>query len=377
MDLNEIRMQIDDIDTQLLRLFLERMDLSKNVAAYKKKNNMPIFQGDREQQILDRISSLSPKEYRSGAQLLFTNIMDIGKSLQSAQLHDCSLPEFQVADDDSITGIKVACQGVSGANSEVACDRMFSEPSISFYESFEDVFEAVQKGEVEYGMLPIQNSTAGSVMQTFDLMSRYNFYIHRTISIKIDYCLAVNKGTAFDDITNIYSHEQALKQCSNFLNENDGIMAIPYSNTAAAAKLVSGSNMPYAALCSEECANIYGLDIIKTDLQNSDDNYTRFICIKKNLSIVNGADIISVSLSIPNTPAALYRLLTKFAVGGLNLLRIESKPIASRNFDVIFYLDFAGSVNDESVAKLLVDLEDDLSFFKFLGNYNEMQEESL
>ena len=151
-------------------------------------------------------------------------------------------------------------------------------------------------------------------------------------------------------------------------------MAIPYSNTAAAAKLVSQSDMPYAALCSEECANIYGLDIIRTNLQNSDDNYTRFICIKKNLSIVEDADIISVSLSIPNTPAALYRLLTKFAVGGLNLLRIESKPIASRNFDVIFYLDFAGSVLDESVAKLLLDLEDDLSFFKFLGNYNEMQD---
>ena len=377
MDLNKIREQIDNIDTQLLELFLDRMELSKGVAAYKKENNMPIFQGDREKQILDRISSVSPEEHRGGARLLFTNIMDIGKTLQSEQLNDTSLPQFPIAGDDTITGIKVACQGVSGANSEAACERMFNDPSISFYESFEDVFEAVQREEVEYGMLPIQNSTAGSVMQTFDLMRRYNFYIHRTISIKIEYCLAVRKGTNFKDITNVYSHEQALKQCSNFFNENGGIMAIPYSNTAAAAKLVSGSDMPYAALCSQECANIYGLDIIKTNLQNSDDNYTRFICIKKNLSIVGDADIISVSLSIPNTPAALYRLLTKFAVGGLNLLRIESKPIASRNFDVIFYLDFAGSVMDESVAKLLIDLEGDLSFFKFLGNYNEIQDGSL
>lgn len=374
MDLNEIRGQIDNIDTELLKLFLDRMELSKSVAAYKKENNMPIFQGDREKQILDRISSLSPEEHRGGARLLFTNIMDIGKTLQSDQLHEVALPEFPIAGDDTIKGIKIACQGVSGANSEAACDRMFNEPSISFYESFEDVFRAVQRNEVEYGMLPIQNSTAGSVMQTFDLMRRYSFYIHRTISIKIEYCLAVKKGTKFEDITNVYSHEQALKQCSNFLDENNAIMAIPYSNTAAAAKLVSQSDMPYAALCSEECANIYGLDIIRTNLQNSDDNYTRFICIKKNLSIVEDADIISVSLSIPNTPAALYRLLTKFAVGGLNLLRIESKPIASRNFDVIFYLDFAGSVLDESVAKLLLDLEDDLSFFKFLGNYNEMQD---
>lgn len=377
MDLNEIRGQIDNIDAQLLKLFLDRMELSKGVAAYKKENNMPIFQGDREKQVLDRISSLSPEEHRSGARLLFTNIMDIGKSLQANQLHDSSLPQFPIAGDDTITGIKVACQGVSGANSEAACVRMFSEPSISFYESFEDVFKAVQREEVEYGLLPIQNSTAGSVMQTFDLMRRYSFYIHRTISIKIDYCLAVKKGTKFEDIVSVYSHEQALKQCSSFLNKNDGMMAIPYSNTAAAAKLVSESGIGNATLCSEECANIYGLDILKTNLQNSDDNYTRFICIKKNLSIVEDADIISVSLSIPNTPAALYRLLTKFAVGGLNLLRIESKPIASRNFDVIFYLDFAGSVKDKSVAKLLVELEDDLSFFKFLGNYNEIQDGSL
>lgn len=372
MYLSDLRKRIDDIDEQITALFSQRMEFAEKIAEYKQENNMPILQSSREDEILDRISSLSPNKYQSGAKLLFTNIMDISKCLQSSAVNSEFIKDIPIVEDEPNLP-KVACQGVQGAYSEAACDKLFPNAQKSFCESFEEVFAAVEEENVDFGILPIRNSTSGEVSQTYDLMVKHNFYIHKSVEIKVNHCLCAKQGVSFSEIERVYSHEQALKQCSAFLVQNPQLLPIAYSNTAAAAKLVASSDEPIAAICSQECAQIYGLEILQRGLVSEDDNYTRFICIKRELSVIKGADVISVSLSIPNSPAALYRLLTRFAVAGLNLSRIESKPIGNRNFDVIFYLDFIGTVADKKVLLLLSGLERELSYYKFLGNFLEVR----
>lgn len=374
MDLNDIRLQIDACDEEILRLFVKRMELATDVARYKRQNGLPIFQEQRELQVLKRIAALAPEGLESAATVLFTNIMDISKYVQQQELSTGELPPVVLAGKDGI-GVSVACAGVNGAYAEAACELMFDAPAITFCEQFEDVFKSVQNGETAFGIVPIQNSTAGSVIQNYDFLTKYDVHIYKTVSVKIEHCLCAREDVHLEDVTTVYSHEQALRQCKGFFEAHPSLIPAEYYNTAAAGKLVAESSEPIAAICSVESARLYGLHILDENPADNADNYTRFLCIRQDSSIAEDANIISVSLSIPNTPAALYRLLTKFAVAGLNLLRIESKPLgeAGRKFEVIFYLDFTGAISDPHVAKLLGDLSTELSFFKFLGNYPEVR----
>lgn len=379
MDLNNlklIRNEIDNIDSEILKLFIKRMALTKNVADYKRKNNMPIYQKGRENEVLDRISSLSPKEYEKGARLLFANIMDISKSLQNDILGDAKSFLEQARLD---TSPSVACQGTKGSYSQAAYEALFeSKGSLQFCETFEEVFKAVDAGKVDYGILPIENNTAGDVAQTYELLTKYNIYISKAVAIQINHVLASVEDAEFSDIKNVYSHEQALRQCNTFFSENPQLSPKVYKNTAIAAKIVAESkDKTISAICSAYSAKLYGLKILKTNISNTENNFTRFICISKQLEIEENADTISVAISTRNEPASLYRLLTKFAVSGLNLTKIENKPLPAtvkkeHEFDVLFYLDFTGSVKDSSVAKLISSLESEMKYFKFLGNYKSI-----
>lgn len=379
IDLEKIRSQIDEIDEQILQLFLKRMNLSVGVAEYKKTNNMPIFQAKREQAILDKIKANSPAEVGDGTKLLFMNIMDVSKCIQQEKLIESKPLAISPQKNENPT---VACPGTSGSNTEIACDKLFSKKELRFYEDFSDVFQAVEKGEVDYGVVPIENSTAGEVSQTYKLLAKHNFYIYKGTSVKINHVLAAKKGVSISNIKSVFSHEQAIKQCSDFLGEHSEITTIPYYNTASAAKMISEHpSNELAAICSEKCAKLYGLQILNSDIANSSDNETRFICISKDFQLSEKAEIISVSLSLPHTPAALYRMLTRFAFYGLNLSKIESMPIPeylsrdikTNSFDVIFYLDFIGSVKNPSVTRLLANLEQEMKYYKFLGNYEVIE----
>ena len=247
---------------------------------------------------------------------------------------------------------------------------------------FDEVFEAVEKGEVDYGVLPIVNSTAGDVSDTYDLMGKHNFYIFKTIDIHITHVLAAKKGTKLSDVKNVYSHEMAIKQCSEFIHEHN-LSGIEASTTAKGAQLVAKSeDNDCAAICSAMCAEMNGLEIIAENISDIKDNYTRFILISNRLEVSENASVISLSLTLPHTPGSLYRLLTRFSYCGLNLLRIESKPMPSGfadmkddAFDFIFYLDFEGNISDESVVKLLNNLEEEMKYYRFLGNYEQISEE--
>lgn len=371
MDLQNLRKEINDIDEEILSLFIKRMGICLDVAQYKIDNNLPVFQTDREKEIVEKVRNASPEDLKNGAELLFTTIMDISKSQQYQRVFNNNT-EMKYVDFSSVAKTPVvACPGTEGSYSHIAAQKLFPQGEPEFFEDFEDVFKAVVDGNADFGIMPIQNSTAGSVHQAYNLLKKYNCHIASATKVKVSHCLAVKKGTCLAEIERIYSHEQALAQCSDFIKEN-GFATEKYSNTALAAEFVAKSDGKLAAICSEECAERLGLEIISNSIINECENYTRFILLSKEIYSSDEADVISVSMSLPHTKSSLYRLLTKFSVSGLNLLRIESRPIASKDFDVVFYLDFEGSIKNPLVSKLVAELESELSYFRFLGNYKEI-----
>ncbi len=267
---------------------------------------------------------------------------------------------------------RVACQGVEGSFSHQAADQFFSEPDIQFFEQFEEVFQAVEDGEVEFGILPIENSTAGSVIQVYDLMRKHNFYIIKDTKVLVRHNLLTSMECHLEDITDVYSHPQALSQCQDLLEQNPHIHVHEYSNTAAAAKFVAQQrNTRMAAIASAKCAELYDLHLLQRDIQDVSGNATRFICISKTPGFSATANRISLCLTVPHKPGSLYHLLHKFALNNLNLCKLESRPYPKKKFEYLFYLDVEGRCDDFQVRWLLNDLNNQLGYFKFLGSYDE------
>ena len=369
-DLQELRKEIDITDKQILELFKSRMELCKGVAEYKREHNMPVFQGGREQQVIDRIKLLTnDKTLESGTSALFTTIMDISKILQNRSIL-AKNPPLVFTEPDFEGALRIGCQGTSGANSETAARMIFGDKELTFYPTFEDVFKAVQSGELDYGVLPVHNSTAGSVDSTYDLLAKYDIFTVRQVCVEINHCLAAKKGTSLDEVSCVYSHPQAIAQCSDFLTVRS-LRNAEYTNTALAAEMVSKSapEKKIAAICSPECANRLGLDILAENIADCTVNRTQFVCISKNLQVDPESDAISVMLTIQHTEGSLYRLLTKFYVNGMNLIKIENRPIRDGSFDVRFYLDFSGKLTDPTVRAVLQDLGENLEYFRLLGTF--------
>ncbi|MDE7122361.1 MAG: chorismate mutase [Oscillospiraceae bacterium] len=370
MNLEELRVHINALDQTILNAFSERMEYCRQVALYKQENGLPIFQGDREKEIIKRIRTQAPDGLQDYSAVLFQNLIDMSKYLQYRELHKDVKPyQFKTL---QLNPASVACQGTAGANAETAAKQIFGQDcQPQFLSGFADVFAAVQNGDVQFGVIPVENSTAGSVVQAYDLMDKYNFYINQTTTVEITNCLAVRPGTALESIREVFSHPQALSQCSEFIR-NHALHPHKYSNTATAAWMVANSEEPFAAICSENCAQLYGLEILRKAISDYVPNYTRFICISKELLLPENADRISVMLKLPHEEGSLYRLLSKFLIGGMNLLKLESRPIRNGSFEVIFYLDFTGNIHDPDISALLSELSETLEYFKFLGNYSEI-----
>ena len=366
MNLSDIRIQIDQMDREILDLFQKRMNLCRDVAAYKKANNMQIFQESREQQILNKMEYLAEDSMKAGAKALFTVLIEISKQLQTQLIYgNDNVPVFE--QPHFTEAVKIGCQGCQGANSEAAAKLFFPDNEPVYYPSFHQVFEAVESGEIEYGVLPVYNSTAGSVTQTYDLMGTYNFFITAMNQVEVANCLAVRKGTKIKDITKVYSHPQALSQCSDFIKRHN-FRIKDYDNTATAARMVAESEEPIAAICSERCAKLTGLEILENRISNVLPNYTRFICITKEMEVSPEADVISVMLTLPNVPGILSTLLMKFFLHNIDLVKIEYRPICDGSFDVMFYIDFKGNLRDRNVALFITELCKSCKEFKLLGN---------
>ena len=378
MELSEIREKIDTVDDQLLKLFLERMSLAEEVAAYKNEHHLPILNKERERAVLARVTEQSGEKERY-AYHLFSTLFELARSRQaeliSAPTRVAAQVKASLEAGSAVfpqTGL-VACQGVEGANSQMACDRLLPRGNIVYVKTFEAVVAAVESGLCKFGVLPIENSSNGSVRAVYDLVQRKNFSIVRSTRLCIRHELLALPGVKMDDITEIYSHEQAIGQCSHFLEGLNGVRVIPCDNTAAAAKMVSERGDRHAAaISSHPCAELYGLESVRDDIQDSDNNYTRFICIAKDPVIYAGANRISLVIACDNKPGALYDILSKLAALGINMTKLESCPVTGRNFEFIFFLELEASVLEPGVLPMLEELERSCQNFQFLGNYAEV-----
>ena len=378
MELSEIREKIDAVDDQLLDLFLQRMDLSEEVAAYKNEHHLPILNKERERAILAKVTERSGEKERY-AYHLFSTLFELARSRQAELIDAPTRVGAQIkaalADMNEVfpqTGL-VACQGVEGANSQVACDRLLPRGNIVYVKTFQAVVSAVESGLCKFGVLPIENSSNGSVRAVYELLQDHNLTIVRSTRLCIRHELLALPGVKMEDITEIYSHEQAIGQCSKFLNSLNGVRVIPCDNTAAAAKMVAErGDRHVAAISSHPCAALYGLDVVSDEIQDSDNNYTRFICVTKDPVIYAGASRISLIIACDNKPGALYDILSKLAALGINMTKLESCPVTGRNFEFIFFLELEASVQEPGVLAMLEELERSCAGFHFLGNYAEV-----
>lgn len=379
MDLTEIRNSIDSVDETLLQSFLKRMELAKDVAEYKAQNNLPTLNKGREREILAKVmeksGELAPYSHR-----LYTTLFELSRSYQTS-LHDSTSAvrttiESSIMPDGTLfpdSGF-IACQGVEGAYSQMAADRMFPRGNISFFKSFEGVFDAVESGLCSYGVVPIENSSNGSVRAVYDLLRTKNVSIVRSMRLCVSHTLLVKPGVKLSEITEIHSHEQGLGQCSDFLKSlGDKVKLVPDANTAMAAEFVANSpERGVAAICSSNCASLYGLVPLDVRIQNSENNYTRFICISKNPEVYAGANKISLILSLEHKPGSLYEVMASFAAQEINLLKLESCPMVGHDFEFLFFFEVEASVRDPKVVNMLEDLEHSCPGFTYLGNYQEV-----
>lgn len=379
MELNELRERINEIDDKMVALFVERMQVAAKIAGAKAEKNLPVLDLRREQAVLQKVMEQAGEEFEIYARKFYQTLFDVSKSYQSGilagetELSAEILKNIEAPQLEFPRKAVVACQGVEGSFASRACERMFGMPSKMFFSNFESVFHAVETGLCRYGVLPIENSSAGSVTEVYDLMVKHRCYIVKSLKLHINHALLAKPGVKLEDVKEVISHSQALQQCSNFLKAHPEIKVTIFENTATAAKFVAESERTdIAALSSSDCAKLYGLHVLRDGMQNNANNYTRFICISKDMEIYAGSNRISLLLSIDHRPGSLHELIGKFACRGINLCKLESRPIPGRDFEFRFYFDLDGSVFSQEMRTVLKDIEQAAESLSFLGCYSEM-----
>lgn len=377
MSLDRIRKALDEIDAQLIPLLAKRMEYSVEVAKIKQKEGLPILHPGREEEILKRVQKIS-EPYDHYTASVYQSLMDASRELQ----HDCLRVESPLAaqiraarrdtPSKNMDGA-VACQGVPGAFSNQAAALLYPGAQLHFVERFEDVFQAVETGKTRFGVVPVENSTAGSVSEVYDLILKYRHFITGAIDMSVTQNLLACETADLSTIRQVYSHPHALAQCSEFLLEH-GFQPVEFINTAAAAKRVAELGDPsIAAIGSLEAARIYGLRVLTPHIQSVNTNSTRFISVSKELLIPADSNKVSLVFSLPHVTGSLYRTLNRFAIHGLNLTKIESRAAKCGGYQYLFYLDFAGSAVSDETVNLLSDLAEEMTEFAFLGNYKEIK----
>ena len=380
MNLEELRAEIDTIDDNLLQDFAQRMNVVGQIGLKKKSEGLPTLDPAREREKLADIVAKLPPEMEQYGYTLWSMLFEISRSYQSSLNPQPSALrkdiERAIADTQPLfpPAATVACQGVEGAYSQLACEKLFKHPQVMYFKTFESVFSAIESGFCDYAVLPLENSTAGSVKEIYDLMlSHSSLKIVRSTRLKVDHNLVAKKGTKMSDIKEIFSHPQAISQCAKFLDAMPGVKITACENTAAAAEAVAKSERTdVAAISSYNCVELYGLERLAADIQDRSNNYTRFICISKKLEIYPGADKTSLMLVLPHRPGALYQILGRFYALGMNLIKLESRPLPDREFEFMFYFDLETSVYSDEFIRLVDDLDAICEEFQYLGSYSEV-----
>lgn len=377
--LAQLREQIDAIDNQIFDLFLRRTAVAEEIGAFKRANNLRVYDPAREREKVRDAADRVPEDLRPHAQVMMELLMEASRMRQSAaeDAHDAVVERILQAEKTTPgqfpTSSVVACQGIEGAYSQIAAERIFKHPVIIYHDAFEGVFDAVEKGCCDFGVLPIENSAAGSVNQVYDLMMAHDFHVVRTARIKVDHNLLAKPGASLEGIRHVYSHQQALLQCKEFLSSLGDITVHVHKNTAMAAQAVAESDSDdVAALSSRSCADLYGLEVLASSVQDRDNNYTRFACISKGLAVYPGADRTSLMLVLDNRPGSLQKVLTELCALDVNILKLESRPMPDRDFEYMFYLDIDCPVAAPEFDCLMRTIPSLCRECRYLGSYIEV-----
>jgi len=377
MPLDEIRKDLDGIDSQLIELFAARMAVIEQVTELKKAEGLPFFYPDREKDVIERAAAMVPSPLHYYAASFMKYLLELSGTRQREIINKGRRPANKLtrAVENAVLALphpRVTVQGVEGSYASLAAASMYPNGEITSLPNWEDVLYAVTEGSCDYGVLPVENSAVGSVNEVYDLLIKYKHYIVKALPLAVEHCLLGVRGAKITDIRRVYSHPHAFPQCTEFLRKHYRMQRNPNLNTAMAAEFVSHEGkFENAAIASKDCAHIYGLDVLAESIQNSDCNVTRFISVSKRLEVPDNANKISLVFTLPHVTGSLYRTLSRFALNGLNLTKLESRPNPQKNFEYFFYLDFTGKVKSDAVLNLLTALSEELPMFCFLGNYFE------
>ena len=378
-ELEEYRQEIDRIDAQLVRLFLERMEITSKVGAYKQVRGLPVMDAQRERQVIAAKTALTDDPARQAdVAALYESIMGLSRRQQRQLVRegegDPGYNACALAMDRRRAPVehpRVVYQGEPGCYSEEAAVGFFGQEVDSRGLAwFPDVFAALERGEADYAVLPVENSSTGSIRQVYDLLAQYHYYIVGEYQVKVEHCLMALPGVELADIRTVYSHEQGLMQCEKYLDGHRDWNRVPALDTAGSAKQVAYTgDRTAAAICSRRAAQIYGLHILAEGINHNSMNHTRFVVVSPVMELRPGRDKISAVFRLPHESGSLHSILTVFAVQGLNLLKIESRPIPGRGWEYLFFLDFSGDLADPGMDGILHELGQLSAQFRILGNF--------
>ena len=377
-ELKELRCEIDAIDRQVVELFRQRMDVTRRVGEYKAKQGIPVLDQAREREVLNNKGELAGEELRPAVITLYQTIMALSRRQQRDMLRErADNPglqrwlEMKKTVRQPVDNPRVVYQGVPGAYSEQACINFFgSDVNTTGLEQFEDCFRAVKEGRADYAVVPIENSSTGAIRQIYDLLTGYECALVGETTVQVEHCLMAPKGATLESITHVYSHEQGLFQCEQYLNAYPNWSRVPQADTAGSAQMVAESgDITKAAICSARAAELYGLEILAHAINHNTHNTTRFVVVSPNPELREGADKISTVFVLPHEAGSLHEILTIFAVHGLNMVKLESRPVPEHSWEYMFFLEFNGHLDEDVTADVLHELAQTTGDFRVLGNF--------
>ena len=373
--LEELRLQLDEIDDQMVRLYEERMKVCAQVGEYKIKNGKKVLDRQREKNKLQAVSEKASSEFnKKGVRELYEQLMSMSRKLQYQQLVKAGalgrLPFIEIESLDA-KNARIVFPGTEGAYSQAATKDYFGENCNSFYvRTFREAMEAIEDGAADYAVLPIENSTAGSVDEMYDLLVEFENYIVGETIIPIIHTLSGVPGAKLTDIERVYSKGVALMQASHFLDDHSDWQQISVANTAIAArKIRDDKDQAQAAVCSAYAASVYGLSVLADSINDEKNNSTRFIVITNQKVFLKDAKKISICLELPHESSSLYHLLSHFAYNDLNMTKIESRPMEGKSWEYRFFIDFEGNLADPAVKNAIRGLREEGRNLRILGNY--------
>lgn len=363
-NLEYYRAEIDKIDTELISLMEKRMDVAKHIGEVKLKSGMQVLDEKRERKVLEsRMEKVTEKEYEGVIEEFFVKVMALSRGVQQKLIDSHNMKE-------SLTG-RAVYQGVDGGYGSIAASKIFGE-NIYNVRTFENVFEKVLSGEADYGVLPMENSTTGSITDVLDMLMQHDVYIVGETAIKVEHNLLGLQDAQLDDIKEVYSHEQGFFQCKEFLKDKNWTLSSVVNTAVGAKSVAEGKDKTKAAIASKRAAMLYDLKVIKEGINSGKANSTRFVIIAPNPQIPQGATRAAVAFGVPHVSGALVSALEIFAKHNVNLLKIESRPVIDRMGEYRFFAELEGNINDENMTNAINELKKYATSYKYLGNFKKI-----